>query len=334
MSKTRIVLVTLAVAAIAALGTRYWLLQRQQELPDGLVSSNGRIEADQIDVAAKLGGRVRAVSVREGDLVSPGQVVARVDDAELQALRAKYLADLAGQEASVLEAKAMVLQRRAELALKEADLQRSLQLVKTGAVSQQNRDRAQSERDAAMAILEATEKNVIARERAIEAAKALVDQVDTQIADTVLQMPVQGRVLYRLANPGEVVGAGGKILTIVDLSEIYMEIYLPADQAIRVAVGSQARIQLDGIDFAVPARVSFVSPEAQFTPKQVETRSERDKLVFRVKLRVPPSLVARHIEQVKTGARGTGYVRLGPNPPDWPAALQKRSPGDPLEAVD
>ena len=80
--------------------------------------------------------------------------------------------------------------------------------------------------------------------------------------------------------------------------------------------------------------MSFVSPEAQFTPKQVETRSERDKLVFRVKLRVPPSLVERHVEQVKTGVRGTGYARLDPNPPEWPEFLQKRFEGDPVDAED
>jgi HlyD family secretion protein len=111
-----------------------------------------------------------------------------------------------------------------------------------------------------------------------------------------------------------------------------MELYLPSEQIIRLALGSTARIQPDGTDFALPAKVSFVSPEAQFTPKQVETRSERDKLMFRVKLRVPQSFVERHIEHVKTGARGTGYVWLAPGPPEWPAFLQKRLPGDPLDA--
>lgn len=113
-----------------------------------------------------------------------------------------------------------------------------------------------------------------------------------------------------------------------------MEIYLPTSQAMRVPVGSQARIQFDGTEFAIPAKVSFVSPEAQFTPKQVETASERDKLVFRVKLRVPPSLVERHVDMVKTGARGVGYVRLEPDPPEWPDFLQKRFEGDPVDAED
>ena len=135
-----------------------------------------------------------------------------------------------------------------------------------------------------------------------------------------------------MANPGEVLGAGGKVLTIVDLSQVYMEIFVPAEQARQIPLGSQARIQFDTNDFAIPAKVSFVSPDAQFTPKQVETRSERDKLVFRVRLRIPQSLIDRHVEQVKTGVRGTGFVRLEPNPPEWPHDLQKRFPGDPIDA--
>lgn len=331
---TRLFLIAALILAAGAGGTWYWWQSRQAGLPEDLVSGNGRIESDQVDISAKLAGRIRAVLVREGDLVSTGQILARIDTTELQALRAKYVADLAVQEAATLQAKATVTQRKAEFILKEATLYRSKTLAKIDAVSKQALDQAQSERDAARAILEAAQMNITALQCSVEAAKALVKQADAQIADATLTAPVSGRVLYRLANPGEVVGAGGKVLTSVNLSEIYMEIYLPSEQAMQVPLGSQGRIQFDGADFAIPAKVSFVSPEAQFTPKQVETRNERDKLMFRLKLRVPPSLVEQHIEQAKTGIRGTGYVRLGSSPPDWPAFLQKRFPGDPIDAGD
>lgn len=333
LKKAALLIFILLVAAGAG-GVWYWRQSQQGKLPEGLVSGNGRIESNQVDIAAKSAGRVREVLVHEGDLVMVGQVLARIDTTELQAQRAKYAADVASEEASMLEAKATVAQRQADLTLKQTNLRRALTLVGTGAVSQQARDEAQSERDSARAVLEAAQKTVTAREMSIAAAKALVDQIDAQIADAILVAPVRGRVLYRLANPGEVVSAGGKVLTIVNLSEIYMEIYLPSEQVMRIPIGSQARIQFDGADFAVPAKVSFVSPEAQFTPKQVETRSERDKLMFRVKLRMPPSLLERHLDQVKTGTRGTGYVRLDPNPPNWPDFLQKRIQNDPLDAGD
>lgn len=333
LTKMRLLVVLLIVLAVAG-GAWHWWPGRQNTWPEGLVYGNGRIESDQVDVAAKSAGRVREMLAREGELVSAGQVLAHIDAAELQAERAKYQADLASQQASMLQARATVAQRQAELVLKEASLRRALAVIKTGGISEQTLDEARSERDSAKAVLDAAARSVTASERSVDAAQALIDQIDAQIADTALSSPVKGRVLYRLANAGEVVSAGGKVATVVDLSEIYMEIYLPLQQAMRVPIGSQARIQLDGVDFAVPAKVSFVSPEAQFTPKQVETRSERDKLVFRVKLRIPPSLIERHIDMVKTGARGVGYVRLDPEPPQWPDFLQKRFEGDPLDAED
>jgi HlyD family secretion protein len=330
----RSLLISALLIAAGGVGVWYWMTSQQDELPEGLAFGNGRIESDQVDIASRSAGRVQKVLVQEGDLVTPGEALATIDTTELQATRAKYVADLAAQEASMLQAKATVVQRQAELILKEANLRRALAVVQGGGISEKDRDEAQSARDAAKAILAAAEISVTASERSIDAAGALINQIDAQIADATLSAPVTGRVLYRLANPGEVVSAGGKVLTLVNLSEIYMEIYLPLEQAMRVPIGSQARIQFDGADFALPAKVSFVSPEAQYTPKQIETRSERDKLVFRVKLRVPQSLIQSHIAMVKTGARGMGYVRLEPNPPNWPDSLQKRFEGDPVDAGD
>jgi HlyD family secretion protein len=168
---------------------------------------------------------------------------------------------------------------------------------------------------------------LVSRQRSVDAAQANVQEIQTQIDDSVLKAPTIGRVLFRLAEPGEVLSAGGKVLTIVNLADVYMEIFLPSGQAHRVKIGSEARIKLDILDFAVPGTVTFVSPESQFTPKQVETPSEREKLMFRVKIAVPTGLVRKHIEQVKTGVRGVGYVRLDGGPtPEWPAFLKKLPP--------
>ena len=318
----------------AALGGWQWWQWRQPKLPEGIAFSNGRIEADQVDIAAKYAGRVKEVLVKEGDLVEPGQVLARMDTAELEASLEKARAETARAVADVAQAEATILQRRSELRLAEVELKRTLTLVEKGHVSKETRDQRQSQRDVAEALLNASRASFTAAQRAVEAKRAEVHRIQTQIDDSVLPAPVVGRVLYRLAEPGEVLAAGGKVLTLINLMEIYMEIFLPSGQAHRVAVGSAGRIVLDGADFAIPAKVSFVSPEAQFTPKQVETPSEREKLMFRVKIRVPPSLVRAHIEQVKTGIRGVGYVRLGPDPPQWPEFLEKRFPGDPLDAPE
>jgi HlyD family secretion protein len=142
----------------------------------------------------------------------------------------------------------------------------------------------------------------------------------SRIKDATLLSPVTGRVLYRLVEPGEVLAPGGKALTLVDLSDVYMEIFLPSDQAAALKTGTPARITVDyEPDKSAAAFVSFVSPEAQFTPKQVETKSEREKLMFRVKIQIPPDLVTHYIEQIKTGVRGVGYVKVRPDAtfPEW-----------------
>lgn len=335
MSKpiTPILVIACLVAAAGYGGWSYWKAQ-QNQMPPELYGGNGRIESDQVDIATKSAGRLVNVTVREGDKVEPGQVLAQIDTAELQAQRAKYAADVAYAEASKIEAGATVDQRVAELRFREDDVARKTKLAATGAVTQEALNESLSNRDASKAVLAAARQHVAAAERSVEAAQALVALADTQIADNTLSSPVRGRVLYRLANPGEVVASGGKVLTIVDLEQVYFEMFVPSEQAIRLAVGSAARIAPDGTDIAVPARVSFVSPDAQFTPKQVETRSERDKLMFRVRLRTSQSLIERHIDIVKTGARGVGYVWIGSEKPAWPEFLQKRIAGDPLDVEE
>jgi HlyD family secretion protein len=178
-------LISILLLGAGGAGAWYWWKSQQNKLPDGLVSGNGRIESNQIDIASKSAGRVQKVLVQEGDLVSPGQVLAYIDTTELQATRAKYVADLAAQEASRLEAKATVVQRQAELVLKEANLRRALNVVQSGAISQKEHDEAQSERDSARAILDAAQTSVTASERSIDAAQALINQTDAQIADAV-----------------------------------------------------------------------------------------------------------------------------------------------------
>jgi HlyD family secretion protein len=162
----------------------------------------------------------------------------------------------------------------------------------------------------------------------IAVAREGAEAIKTRIDDATLKSPVKGRVLYRLAEPGEVLAAGGKALTLVNLGDIYMEIFLPSEQAATLKIGAEGRIVLDFLpDNAIPAYVSFVSPEAQFTPKQVETRSEREKLMFRVKLQVP-DIPEEYLERVKTGIRGVGYVKLKDSA-EWPPRLQRLLPRRP-----
>src|SRR5204863_3245809 len=116
---------------------------------------------------------------------------------------------------------------------------------------------------------------------AIKSAEAQVENLKAQIAEMTLLSPRSGRVQYQLARSGEVVGAGTPILTILDLTDVYMTLFLPAGEAGKVGIGDEARLIMDPIpQFVVPAKVSFVAADAQFTPKTVETNDERAKLMF------------------------------------------------------
>ena len=180
---------------------------------------------------------------------------------------------------------------------------------------------AEAQLAASDAAINAARAAVIDAEASVEAAKAAIESIKADINDSTLRAPRDGRVQFRVAQPGEVLAAGGRVLNMVDLSDVFMTFFLPTAQAGRVAIGSEVRLVLDAApQWVIPATATFVANVAQFTPKTVETQEEREKLMFRVRAHISPDLLRRHIEQVKTGLPGRAYVRLDPNA-QWPASL-------------
>ena len=174
---------------------------------------------------------------------------------------------------------------------------------------------------AAEAAVAAAQAQVVGARSSVDAAAATVARIEADIADSVLKAPRDGRVQVRVAQPGEVLGGGGRVLNLLDLSDVYMTFFVPETVAGRIALGSEVRIVLDAApDFVIPASVSFIASQAQFTPKTVETESERQKLMFRVRAQIPPELLQRHLDQVKTGVPGMAWLKFDPNA-EWPASL-------------
>jgi HlyD family secretion protein len=312
----------LGIAVVAFFGVRYWIAKRSA-LPKGIASGNGRIEATEVDVASKLPLRVKEVLVAEGDLVKPGQVVARMDTVTLDAALAQAQQSLAAAREKLAVANAGIVKSKSEIELAKIEKRRSRRLVAERAGSQREYDvRKMAVKTTSAGLKEATATLEVAQKE-VQVAQAKVDEAQSRIDDATLTSPVFGRVLYRLAQPGEVLGPGGKALTLVNLEDVYMEIFLPSNQAAAVKIGSEARFTVDyEPNRAAVGYVSFVSPEAQFTPKEVETKSEREKLMFRVKIQVPKELVTHYIERVKTGVRGVGYVKLSDSAV-WPKWLDR-----------
>ena len=328
----RWIFVGAAVAMVAFIGVRYFI-KRKNALPEGIVAGNGRVEAKLVDVSAKEPLRVKQILVDEGGLVKPGQVLVQLDTSTLQSQLAEAEANVQAAEERLALARASIVKQRSEIKLAEVQVDRSRRLVAQHAGSQQELDVRETQLATTRATLGQSEAMLATANQQIEAAKANAETVQTRIRDATLRSPVVGRVLYRLAEPGEVLGPGGKALTVVNLEDVYMEIFVPSEQAGRLKVGEEGRITVDfEPNRAVPGYVSFVSPEAQFTPKQVETKSEREKLMFRVKIQVPKELAAQYVERIKTGVRGVGYIKTDPAA-IWPAKLQNLVPSTALGAL-
>ena len=318
---------------LASGGYIRWKSSQVAPLPAGFAAGNGRIEATEVDVATKTPGRVELVLVREGDMVEAGQVLAKMDAAVLRAA-------LHGAEAGQRQAEndrnvsiAIAKQREAEHSLAQKDLERSAPLAKKSAISQQQLDTDITKEQTAKMVWGAAQAQITSAEAAIELATAKLEVVKSDLADAVLKSPCSGRVEYRLVEPGEVIPAGGKVVTLLDITDVYMTFFLPTTAAGKVAIGADARIVLDALPgLPIPAKVSFVSPSAQFTPKEVETHTEREKLMFRVKVKIDSELLKHYAASVKTGLPGMGYVKLDATAA-WPEALKTREQrGLPLPA--
>ncbi len=299
---------------------------RGRDMPDGIVKSNGRIEATEVDVAAKYPGRLATLTVNEGDEVTAGQVVATISSPETEAQLRGAQAQVLKAKQALAEANATIAQRKSELETAKTDYDRGVFLLKTGNITQQLLDQRRNRFDSAEAGYVAANAQRDQADSQIKAAVADVERLQSIIVDLTLVSPRSGRVQYRLARAGEVVAAGQRILTILDLNDIYMTIYLPADQAGQLTLGDEARVILDPLpQYVFPATISFVATDAQFTPKSVETSEERQKLMFRVKLQGDPAILDKYHRSVKTGVRGLGFVRTDLKVP-WPAELVVKLP--------
>lgn len=280
----------LAVAAVVA-----WWLLRPAGVPEGFAVSNGRIEATEVDIASKIAGRIDTILVKEGQFVREGEVLAKMDTRVLQEQRLEAIAQIKEAQSAVAAAQALLEQRQSETRAAQSLVNqrrrtglvakrhmRSRSLAQRGAISAQQLDDDRAAAESARAALESAKAQVSASKAAIEAARTNIIQAQTRVEaaqtterriaadidDSELKAPRDGRVQYRVAEPWEVLAAGGRVLNMVDLSDVYMTFFLPTEQAGTLKLGGEARLILDAApDLRIPATISFVASVAQFTPK-------------------------------------------------------------------
>lgn len=348
----KLLMVLLLAAAVAGCWQVWQVRMQEQTLPPGLVQSNGRLELERFDVASLYPGRVVSMLVTEGDDVVRDQVIAelsstqvesQVSGAQAAVQRAREL--VARAEAGEAQAKQAVARAEAEIAayreqqkvakleLGNAQKMRRDKLVSATEVSkrQADHDRASAAVKAAEAARAEARAAVAQMQAQVAEAHAGVAQAQAQVTaatsardDMQIRTPKDGRVEYRMAEEGSVIAAGSKLVSVLDPGEAFMHIFLPNAQMSALKVGDEARIVLDGVDAVWPATVSFIASEAQFTPKSVETQNEREKLMFKVKLKMPGDIALQHKGLLKGGMTGNGYVRSAALP--WPENLAVRLP--------
>ena len=242
--------------------------------PAGFAKTHGRIEATRVMITTKLAGKIQEVLVREGDTVDAGQVVARMDTRSLKAQFRKAEAQVQKGRDAKNTAAAVVAERESELEVATRNFARRKELLPTGGASKEDFDVAQSKMETAKAALQEARSQVIESASAIEAAIAEVDRLRVDIEDCSLVAPVRGRIQYRLAEPLEVLDAGGRVVDLIELTDVYMILYLPEEEAGRPQSGPK------------PASSSTLprsgSPRPQFTmspprPSSPRRRSRRPR---------------------------------------------------------
>jgi HlyD family secretion protein len=313
--------ILLALVAGGA-GYLYWQAHRAPAIPAWIVYGNGRLEADPIDIATKFAGRVAELRADEGDKVTGGQVLAVMDTRDLAQTLQRDEAQVDQAAKAVDEAKANLEQAQSASLLAEQEIARTEKLVKDGWATKELYDQRKQTLAAARAAQAAADHRVTEAEKAQKAAQHDADVVRVNIADNTLVAPRDGRIEYRIANTGEVLPAGGKVFTMLDTSYVYMDVYLPTLAADKVKVGAEGRIVLDAFpDRPIPAKVSFLAEQAQFTPKMVETQSDRDKLMFRVRVKIDADRSKGHADAVRSGLPGMAYVNTD-DKAAWTPGLQ------------
>ena len=313
------ILVLIVVAAAAGIGW-YAVAEYRRHMEAAhprFYSGNGRLEATEVYVSAKLAGRIEQVFVKEGDLVRKGEKLVQMQINVLEAQKAALIAKIKVKEGELAMAKATVKLKESGLAGATQEYNRQRTLLEQDATSQQHFDNAETLYKSALAELEYAKASVITAEGQIEEQKAELAQTEADIADSLLVATRDGRIQYLLAHEGEVLAAGGRAMNLVDLTDVYMTFFLPTAIAGKVQIGSEVKLIFDAApDYPIDARVTFIDPVAQFTPKSVETQVEREKLMFRIKAHIDAELLRKYIENVKTGLPGVAWVKIDPSA-DW-----------------
>ena len=289
----------------------------------GIAAVNGRLELERLDIASLYAGRVEEIYVKEGQNVEKNQPLARLSSSQSQSQVDSAQAQIEAAKAQkqralegVARANSEILEKQQQLKVAKLEMDNAKKLRAENLISASELERRQANYRATQASLErskaakAEADATVAQSTAnISQAEAVSNQATSQNEDMLIKAPIAGRVEYKIAEVGNVLGVGGRVVSLLDTTDVYINLFLPSYQSNLLKLGDEARIKIDGSDYVFPAIISYVAGEAQFTPKSVETAEERAKLMFKVKLQIPTEIAKQHANLLKGGMPAMGYVK-------------------------
>ena len=323
ISMKKIVPIVLVAVAEAA-GYYYYQHQQTNDLV-GFAQSNGRLELNRFDIASLYPGRVKDILVDEGSVVKENEIIAELSsDTSSSQLEIAKAQKQRAQDA-VLRAEAEIKAYEQQQKVAQMEWVNAQNLKREDLVSAAEVTKRLASREGAAASVQAARAARSEAKAAVAGAQAQINQASSANDDMTIRTPKTGLVEYKLAEVGSVIAAGNKVVSLLDPTDVSMNIFLPNAQMSVLKVGDDARIVLDGLDVVWPAKISFIASDAQFTPKSVETINEREKLMFKVKLKIPVNTAQQYSGLLKGGMTGNGYVRTNTQT-QWPQSLAVKLP--------
>jgi HlyD family secretion protein len=316
-------------------GVLYYFLAQDKKMGDPVINVSGNIETTEVDIGFKVPGRIISLSVEEGDWAEKGKVLAKLDDedlrqrlelarATLKSAQARLKKLLAGSRPEELrEAEAVLNQAQFDLENKQTQYERMKNLFEKHVIPKETMDNAETGYKVAKASLQQAMENYQLvkegpRKEDIEDAKAQAEQAlaslklaETQYSYTILQSPISGVVLVKSSEIGEVVNPGTSILTLAEIEKVWLKAYIPETELSKVKWGQEVMVTTDlRPKKTYKGKISFISSQAEFTPKQIQTEKERVTLVYRIKVDIP-----NPDRELKPGMPADGKILLASSSP-------------------
>ena len=318
----RRLIATLSIIVPLIAFTLFWWMEASSSLPSHIYKSNGRLSMTRLDIATMYSGKLKELLVHDGSSVKSNDVLAIMDSDDIKAQLDNAISQKLNATSLVERAKAEVELRQSSKGIAELEFNGTVSMRGKSMVSQTELDKRQFVLDGERAGEAAALATLKGAESSVMAAKAQISRLQIALNNSIIRSPIDSRIEFIISEKGSVLPAGGRILSMIDPDNAFLTLFLPSNVAGKVKIGDEAKILLDALGkISINANIDFIASEAQFTPKYVETLNQREKLVYKAKLKISREETKKYKDILKAGMTGDGYVRTNIEL-EWPKFLK------------